>query len=62
VSITVRCICGQQDDFTAFATSTNGVWKCPACGTVKDTRENYTDENFLAVMAERAGIREAAEC
>ena len=34
----------------------------PACGTVKDTRENYTDENFLDTIAKRAGIREAAEC
>lgn len=58
MSVEVKCPCGHLEDFTAFATSINGVWKCPACGTVKDARETYKEEAFLAVMAERIKTRE----
>lgn len=58
MSSNIKCTCGHQDDFTAFETSINGVWKCPACKTVTDTRKNYKDENFLAIMAERVEIKE----
>jgi hypothetical protein len=34
------------------------VWKCPICGNVKDARETYKAEAFLAVMAERIEIKE----
>ena len=62
MSSNIKCTCGHLDDFTAFETSINGVWKCPVCGAVKDARETYKDEEFLAIMAERAGIKEVAEC
>ena len=58
----IKCGCGHRDEYTAFETSTNGVWKCPICKTKTDTRKNYKDEEFLDTMAKRAGIRDAAEC
>ena len=62
MSIDIKCQCGHLDDFTAFITPINGVWKCPACGIIKDARETYKDEEFQAIMAERAEMREGAEC
>ncbi len=54
----IKCTCGHQDDFTAFETSTNGVWKCLVCGNVEDTRENYKDdEHFMDIMDERAELK-----
>ena len=62
MNITVTCICGHSDEYTAFTTSINGVWKCPECDTVRDTRKNYTTEELLVFMAERAEMRESAGC
>ena len=59
MSSNIKCSCGHLDCFTAFETSINGVWKCPVCGEVKDARETYKDEAFLAIMAERDEMREA---
>lgn len=60
MNITVTCICGHSDEYTAFETSINGVWKCPVCKTERDTRKNYIiNEHFMDLMAERAEIKEA---
>lgn len=56
--MTIKCECGHEDDWEAFDTDTKGVWKCPSCGSVKDTRGIYQEENFLAIMRERAEMRE----
>lgn len=59
MNITVTCICDLSDEYTAFETSTNGVWKCPVCKTERDTRENYIiNEHFMNIMSERAEMRE----
>jgi hypothetical protein len=58
LSSNIKCTCGHLDDFTAFETSTNGVWECPACKTVTDTRKNYEGEELRALAAERAEMKE----
>ena len=58
MNIDVKCPCGHTDDFMAFATPTDGVWKCPVCREVKDAREAYKDEEFLDIMAKRAEVRQ----
>ncbi len=62
MSSNIKCTCGHLDDFTAFETSINGVWKCPACGEVKDARESYKGEEFLTIMAERVKMAEFLIC
>ena len=62
MSNNIKCTCGHLDDFTAFVTSINGVWKCPVCKTVTDTRKNYEGEEFRILANERAEMKEVAEC
>jgi hypothetical protein len=53
MDITVKCICGHEDDWEAFATETNGVWICPVCSKKRDSRTNYTTKEFVEFMKER---------